>query len=111
MLGLVDPPSSGLGDRLSAWLSILALAKLRKESLVFFKDGWPNGTHAGLTDGQRNQNKDAALALRCIMWPMSMRLVEHGEGSWTLLRRLVSNNTEQLAMANDDVQLLSLIHI
>ena len=74
MLGIVDPPSSGLGDRLGAWLSILALATLRKEDLIFFKDSWPNATHAGLTDGQRNQNKDVAVALRCIesdLWSMA----------------------------------------
>ena len=58
MLGLVDPPTSGLGDRLSAWLSMLTLATLRNESLVYFKDAWSNTTHAGKTDGQRNQNTD-----------------------------------------------------
>ena len=104
VLGLIDPPSSGLGDRLSAWLSLLALATLRKENLVFFKDSWSNTTHAGHTDGQQNQNKDVALALRCIVWPQHVLQVDPGEGSWKMLRRLISNETKQLAM--EEVRLL-----
>ena len=70
-LTLADPPTSGLGDRLGAWVALLGLARLRNES-VLLRD-WRNSRHAGGVDGQHNQNTDVAMALACIEWPPALR--------------------------------------
>tara|TARA_B110001452_G_scaffold266904_1_gene275014 strand:+ start:485 stop:3124 length:2640 start_codon:yes stop_codon:yes gene_type:complete len=85
---------------------MLALATLRKESLLFFKDAWANYTHAGYVDGQRNQDRDVALALHCIVWPDRMRLVDVGEGSYKILAMLRSNDTSSKQLAVHQAGLL-----
>ena len=98
MIGVVDPPTSGLGDRLGAWLALLALAELRQEPLLFFNDAWPNGTLAGHMDGQRNQNDDVTLALRCIGWPQRVLQIGHDEASPAPIYRLASRKADPLAL-------------
>ena len=76
-----DPPSSGLGDRFSCWVMLLAVAILRGEVLLIRPSKWPLSTHAANRDGQLNQRRDVGEALDCVKWPHHSVLVHEVNGT------------------------------
>ena len=64
-LSLADSPSSGLGDRLSAWLNLFVVARLNQRQAVLNRKAWSNHTHSG----EAAQARDVINALECLILP------------------------------------------
>lgn len=72
MLTLIDPPTSGLGDRFSAWFALFVLARVcGNETVLLTRAAWSrsNRTHSR----EANQERDIALALECLVLPSHVR--------------------------------------
>ena len=77
----LDAPTSGLGDRFSAWLALFAFARLRHTTAVILNGTWMPRTHSH----QASQSRDIQLALACLVLPPHVHhAVEEGwRPAWT----------------------------
>jgi hypothetical protein len=72
LLSLADSPHSGLGDRLSAWISIFALAHVRHEDVLFTTARWLGGSN-DTNSREANQAADVQALVRCLRLPPHVR--------------------------------------